>query len=246
MMPVGRSPSRSAFRSWAGACLYGFCPAWISDPSRAAGPDEPGQSPTRPVSWYSPRLSVVPNAAIPPYPARSPRSFRFAVSLSVSATTRRTGPLRFGLPCGKHEPNVRKCAVRSFIEPRVFDYYIRQPSEKCPARRVLFPSRRRDSNKCSIRRLRHPKGCGGMADLYSPHPPRMFGRMANSVFQRDRRCLPSAADYLPPTSWRTVFGKVTADTCGAQWNRRGSCFNDYRPRPNRSRNEASFSPPAER
>ena len=60
---------------------------------QVAGPDEPRQSPTRLVSGYSLRLSVLPNTAIPRIPPRGPRSFSIAVFLSVSATQRRTGSL---------------------------------------------------------------------------------------------------------------------------------------------------------
>ena len=58
--------------------------------SQAAGPDEPGQSPTRLVSGYSPRLSVVPNAAIPPYPAHARPAIFDRRLLSYP---QRTGPL---------------------------------------------------------------------------------------------------------------------------------------------------------
>src|SRR5262245_39925117 len=61
--------------------------------SRAAGPDEPGQSPTRLVSGCTHRLSVLSERCHPAVSRVRPVAFSATVFFSVSTTPRRTGSL---------------------------------------------------------------------------------------------------------------------------------------------------------
>ena len=92
LCPVGRSLSRASSSLGLMPTCTDSAPPGLATPPRAAGPNEPGQSPTRLVSGYSLRLSVLPNATIPPCPVRGPQPLGYRL-LFGSTTRRRTGSI---------------------------------------------------------------------------------------------------------------------------------------------------------
>jgi hypothetical protein len=89
LCPVGRSLSRASSSLGLMPTCTDSAPPGLATLLKAAGPNEPGQSPTRLVSGYSLRLNVLPNAAIPPCPVRGPQPP--GCRLFGSTTLRRTG-----------------------------------------------------------------------------------------------------------------------------------------------------------
>ena len=101
LCPVGRSLSRASSSLGLMPTCTDSAPPGLATFSRAAGPDEPGQSPTRLVSGYSHRLSVLPNAAIPPCPVRGPQPLGYRLFWFNHAPT--YWIYRSGLPCGRQK-----------------------------------------------------------------------------------------------------------------------------------------------
>ena len=91
LCPVGRSLSRASSSLGLMPTCTDSAPPGLATHLKAAGPNEPGQSPTQLVSGYSLRLNVLPNAAIPPCPVRGPQSP--GCRLFGSTTLRRTGSI---------------------------------------------------------------------------------------------------------------------------------------------------------
>ena len=92
LCPVGRSLSRASSSLGLMPTCTDSAPPGLATFLKAAGPDEPGQSPTRLVFGYSLRLSVLPNATIPPCPTRGPQPLGYRL-LFGSTTPRRTGSI---------------------------------------------------------------------------------------------------------------------------------------------------------
>ena len=92
LCPVGRSLSRASSSLGLMPTCTDSAPPGLATFLKAAGPNEPGQSPTRLVFGYSLRLSVLPNAAIPPCPTRGPQPLGYRL-LFGSTTQRRTGSI---------------------------------------------------------------------------------------------------------------------------------------------------------
>jgi hypothetical protein len=99
-MPRRRVAFTGVFELWTTPACTDSAPPGLAT-SRAAGPDEPGQSPTRLVSGYALRLGVLPNTAIPPCPARGPQPLGYR--LLSSTAQRRTWIFRSGLSFDKQK-----------------------------------------------------------------------------------------------------------------------------------------------
>ena len=110
--------STGAFELRTAPACTDSAPPGLATPCRAAGPNEPGQSPTRLVSGYSLRLSVLPNAAIPPHPERGPQLFRLPSSFRVNHATT-YWIYRSGLPYSRQKTSehLRRPFVRRPMHP---------------------------------------------------------------------------------------------------------------------------------